>query len=82
MAGVEVLRRIAEEGEPPVTVRLVDWADEEGARFRRSGKARPKGHSTGSPLSTAIVSRRGRVELPAVRYALEGVLAARLEAEA
>jgi beta-ureidopropionase / N-carbamoyl-L-amino-acid hydrolase len=36
MAGVEVLRRIAEEGEPPVTVRLVDWADEEGARFGRS----------------------------------------------
>jgi len=36
MAGVEVLRRIAEEGTPPVTVRLVDWADEEGARFGRS----------------------------------------------
>jgi N-carbamoyl-L-amino-acid hydrolase len=31
-----VLRRIAEEGEPPVTVRLVNWADEEGARFGRS----------------------------------------------
>jgi N-carbamoyl-L-amino-acid hydrolase len=36
MAGVEVLRRIAEEGEPPITVRLVNWADEEGARFGRS----------------------------------------------
>jgi beta-ureidopropionase / N-carbamoyl-L-amino-acid hydrolase len=36
MAGVEVLRRIAEEGEPTVTVRLVNWADEEGARFARS----------------------------------------------
>jgi N-carbamoyl-L-amino-acid hydrolase len=36
MAGVEVLRRIAEEGTPPVTVRLVNWADEEGARFGRS----------------------------------------------
>jgi N-carbamoyl-L-amino-acid hydrolase len=35
-AGVEVLRRIAEEGRPPVTVRLVNWADEEGARFGRS----------------------------------------------
>jgi N-carbamoyl-L-amino-acid hydrolase len=33
-----VLSRIAEEynGKPPVTVRLVDWADEEGARFGRS----------------------------------------------
>jgi hydantoinase/carbamoylase family amidase len=36
MAGVEVLRRIASEGRPPVTVRLVSWADEEGARFGRS----------------------------------------------
>jgi N-carbamoyl-L-amino-acid hydrolase len=36
MAGVEVLRRIAEEGEPATTVRLVNWADEEGARFGRS----------------------------------------------
>src|SRR5947207_2211272 len=36
VAGVEVLRRIAEEGRPPLTVRLVSWADEEGARFGRS----------------------------------------------
>jgi N-carbamoyl-L-amino-acid hydrolase len=36
VAGVEVLRRMAEEGTPPVTVRLVNWADEEGARFGRS----------------------------------------------
>ena len=36
MAAVEVLRRIAEDGSPPVTVRLVNWADEEGARFGRS----------------------------------------------
>ncbi len=36
MAAVEVLRRIAADGSPPVTVRLVNWADEEGARFGRS----------------------------------------------
>jgi N-carbamoyl-L-amino-acid hydrolase len=36
LAGVEVLRRIASEGTPPVTVRVVNWADEEGARFGRS----------------------------------------------
>jgi len=38
MAGLEILRRIAAEygGRPPVTIRLVDWADEEGARFGRS----------------------------------------------
>src|ERR671914_2123443 len=36
MAGVEVVRRLVEEGEPAATVRLVNWADEEGARFGRS----------------------------------------------
>ena len=37
VAGVEVLRRLAEDGgRLPVTVRLVNWADEEGARFGRS----------------------------------------------
>src|SRR5438067_1975731 len=36
MAGVEVLRRLAEDGGLPLTVRLVNWADEEGARFGRS----------------------------------------------
>ncbi len=36
VAGVEVMRRLAEDGEPATTVRLVNWADEEGARFGRS----------------------------------------------
>lgn len=38
LAGVEILRRISGQfkGKPPVTVRLVDWADEEGARFGKS----------------------------------------------
>ena len=43
MAGVETLRRInarfnsgRNASGPPVTVRLVDWADEEGARFGKS----------------------------------------------
>jgi N-carbamoyl-L-amino-acid hydrolase len=38
LAGLEVLRGFAEEfhGKPPITIRLVDWADEEGARFGRS----------------------------------------------
>src|SRR3984957_18923481 len=38
MAGFEVLRALNEQyaGRPPVTIRLVDWADEEGARFGRS----------------------------------------------
>ena len=38
MAGLEVMRRFHDEyqGRPPLTIRLVDWADEEGARFGRS----------------------------------------------
>src|ERR1700720_4413218 len=38
LAGLEVLRRFASEfhGCPPVAIRLVDWADEGGARFGRS----------------------------------------------
>jgi N-carbamoyl-L-amino-acid hydrolase len=38
MGAFAVLRRISEEfnGNPPITIRLVDWADEEGARFGRS----------------------------------------------
>lgn len=38
LAGVEILRRLHAQynGRPPITVRLVDWADEEGARFGKS----------------------------------------------
>ena len=38
MAGLEVLQAAAEAygGAPDITLRLVDWADEEGARFGRS----------------------------------------------
>ena len=38
LASFEVLRSLAEDfnGKPPLTIRLVDWADEEGARFGRS----------------------------------------------
>jgi len=37
-AGLEILRRLHAQydGKPPVTVRVVDWADEEGARFGKS----------------------------------------------
>lgn len=38
LAGVAVLRRVHAHygGRPPVTLRIVDWADEEGARFGKS----------------------------------------------
>ena len=38
LAGLEILRRLCAQYDhkPPLTVRLVDWADEEGARFGKS----------------------------------------------
>ena len=66
LAGLACLRRIhAEFGEhPPVTVRLVDWADEEGARFGRSlfGSSACSGHL---PLEEARrLTDRDGVPLP------------------
>ena len=72
LAGVEVLRRIADEGQPPFTVRLVNWADEEGARFGRSlfgssaaagsmsdqDELRGRRDSDGNPLPDAL-ARQG-----------------------
>ena len=36
LTALEVLRRHNAAGTPPVTIKLVDWADEEGSRFGRS----------------------------------------------
>jgi hydantoinase/carbamoylase family amidase len=48
LAGLAILRRINAQyrGKPPVSVRLVDWADEEGARFGISlfGSSACSGH--------------------------------------
>jgi hydantoinase/carbamoylase family amidase len=33
LSALEVLRSLSADGRPPLTVKLVDWADEEGARF-------------------------------------------------
>ena len=64
LAGLEVLRRIAAEGTPPVTVRLVDWADEEGARFGRSlfGSSAVSGNM--DPEDLAELKDRDGISLP------------------
>jgi N-carbamoyl-L-amino-acid hydrolase len=36
LSALEVLRGLVASGRPPLTVKLVDWADEEGARFGQS----------------------------------------------
>ncbi len=71
MAALEVLTHAAETygGRPPVTVKLVDWADEEGARFGRSlfGSAAFAGKAT-------VEADRGRTDKDGVT--LEAALAA------
>ena len=71
LAGLEVLTNFVEtcNGQPPVTVKLVDWADEEGARFGRSlfGSAAFAGKAT-------IAADRGRTDREGVT--LEAALAA------
>ena len=66
LAGLESLRRIASHGVPPVTVRLVDWADEEGCfghsllgSSAASGNLDPEAArrletKSGKPLSEAL----------------------------
>ena len=65
LAGVEILRRIADEGQPPATVRLVSWADEEGARFGRSlfGSSAAAGSMSDQDELRALQDREG-VALP------------------
>jgi hydantoinase/carbamoylase family amidase len=65
VAGSEVFRRIAAEGEPAVTVRLVSWADEEGARFGRSlfGSSAAAGSMADQDELRQLTDREG-VSLP------------------
>ncbi|HSL66127.1 MAG TPA: hydantoinase/carbamoylase family amidase, partial [Gaiellaceae bacterium] len=86
MAGVEVLRRIAEEGTPRVTVRLVYWADEEGARFGRSlfGSSAASGTMADQDELRQLRDRDGIALPDALRehgVDLDGALAARSQLE-
>jgi N-carbamoyl-L-amino-acid hydrolase len=71
IAGLEVLRSFAEQykNHPPITIKLVDFADEEGARFGRSlfGSAAFAGNHT-------ISADRNRTDRDGVTY--EAALAA------
>ena len=64
LGGLEVLRAIAAAGEPPVTVALVDWADEEGARFGRSLLGSGLAAGILDPATVAEVRDREGVALP------------------
>ncbi|MCC6806100.1 MAG: Zn-dependent hydrolase [Deltaproteobacteria bacterium] len=64
MAGVEVLRRYKDRT-PPLTIHVVDWADEEGARFGRSltGSAASAG-ALDAHKELAHLTDRAGVKLP------------------
>jgi hydantoinase/carbamoylase family amidase len=66
LAGLEVLRRARAAGTPPLTLHLVDWADEEGARFGRSlaGSAASAGALDAVKELAHLTDRQG-VKLPA-----------------
>ena len=53
LAGLEALRVVMERGIPALTIHLVDWADEEGARFGRS--------LTGSAASAGALDAKGEL---------------------
>ncbi|HEX3878926.1 MAG TPA: Zn-dependent hydrolase [Bryobacteraceae bacterium] len=61
MCGLEILRRFSD-SKPPVTIRLVDWADEEGARFGRSLLG-----SSAFAGTDSITADRGRTDRDGIR---------------
>jgi N-carbamoyl-L-amino-acid hydrolase len=65
LAGLEALRRAKAAGTPPLTLHLVDWADEEGARFGRSltGSAASAGTLDPHEELAHLTDRQG-VKLP------------------
>ncbi len=65
LSGLEVLRRAKAQGTPPLTIHLVDWADEEGARFGRSlmGSAAAAGALDAHKELAHLVDRNG-IKLP------------------
>lgn len=72
VAALGVLRAIAAAGTPAVTIKLVDWADEEGARFGRSlfGSSAASGTMDLAPLA-GLVDKRGVTLVDAIgRYGL------------
>ena len=63
VAGLEVLRALAGE-DRPVGIRLVDWADEEGARFGRSLMGSSAAAGSLDPESVRGLTDKGGTALP------------------
>lgn len=65
ITGLEILRGAKAAGTPPMTIKVVDWADEEGARFGRSLAGSSASAGTLDPQAELahLVDRQG-VKLP------------------
>ncbi|MGD9573060.1 MAG: Zn-dependent hydrolase [Thermoleophilia bacterium] len=64
VAALSVMRAVAAGPRPPLTLRLVDWADEEGARFGRSLVGSSACAGTLDPDAVRGLSDRDGVPLP------------------
>jgi beta-ureidopropionase / N-carbamoyl-L-amino-acid hydrolase len=66
LGALEVMRRLNAQysGKPPVTVRLVDWADEEGARFGKSLYGSSACSGTLNMTEAATLTDRNGITLP------------------
>jgi allantoate deiminase len=64
LTALEVLRRYKEAGKPPVTIKLVDWADEEGSRFGRSLLGSSAAGGSLKPNEVRHLKDRAGVSLP------------------
>jgi hydantoinase/carbamoylase family amidase len=64
LAGLEVMRGLAAGDAPPLSVVLVDWADEEGARFGRSLLGSSAASGTLQPDEVRDLTDRDGVALP------------------
>lgn len=64
VAGSAIVRRLARQGRPPITVRLVDWADEEGARFGRSLFGSSAASGSLNPKDLVGLTDREGIRLP------------------
>ena len=72
LAGLEILRRIHHQykGKPPITIRLVDWADEEGARFGKSLFGSSACAGTLDMNEARVLKDKDGIELPAALRAV------------
>jgi len=64
LTALEVLRRYKEAGTPPVTIKLVDWADEEGSRFGRSLLGSSAAGGSLKPNEVRHLKDRAGISLP------------------